>query len=263
MIHMKCDEILEKLEEDFPSDAALEWDNPGLLAGSRYADVNTVYVALDATDAVIDDAISKGAQLIVTHHPMIFSPIRHVTDDDRIGRRLIKLLEHQVECFAMHTNFDVCKMAELNEQQLSLKNTCVLMETGQRNGAPEGIGRVGLLPESMTLAECAAFVKRAMELPYVITYGDAKREMRIAAVSGGSGKSMVHDAIRLGADVLITGDIDYHTAIDAVSDGLCVIDAGHYGTEYCFIEYTAAYLKKAFPSLTVLSASVSMPGRAE
>jgi dinuclear metal center YbgI/SA1388 family protein len=256
---MKCSEILKKFEEDFPLDAAEEWDNPGLLTGRPDSEIRTVYVTLDATDEAVEEAIRVGADLIISHHPLIFSPVRRVTDEDRVGRRLLAMAEHHIAYLAAHTNFDVRKMADLNEKQLGLKDTEVLMVTGERGGKPEGIGRVGALAGERTLSAFCGDVKRGLGIPYVLCYGDPDRVIRRAAVSGGSGKSVIEDAKRKHADVIVTGDIDYHTAIDSVADGLSVIDAGHYGTEYCFIDYMAGYFRKNFPELSVQKAEVRHP----
>lgn len=256
---MKCSELLKIFERDFPRDAAEDWDNPGLLAGHADADIRTVYVTLDATDDVVRDAAEKNADLIVSHHPLIFSPIRSVTDQDRVGRRLLMMIEHHIAYLAAHTNFDVRKMADLNEEQLKLQNAEVLAVTGERNGVLEGIGRVGDLPAPLKLSEFCEEAKRAFGIPNVRSYGNPDTVLARAAVCGGSGKSVINDAKRTNADVIVTGDIDYHTAIDCVADGLCVVDAGHYGTEYCFIGYMAGWFRKNFPEMTVIEAPVHHP----
>ena len=252
--------VIERLEQSFPIDAAYEWDNPGLLAGRFDAPVSRIFVTLDVTDDTLAEAAAWNADLILSHHPLIFGSIRSVNDGDLVGRRLVTMLEKGIAYYAMHTNYDVCRMAGLNAGQLCLQETEVLEQTGERNGAPEGIGRVGLLPEEMTLEELAAFVKKQMKLPHVVVYGDRLRKVRRAAVSGGSGKSMTGFALEKQAEVLVTGDIDHHTAIDAVADGLCIIDAGHYGTEYCFIDDIVQLVREAFPECAVKGAEVMHPG---
>ncbi len=252
--------IIERLEQFFPKDAAYDWDNPGLLAGKYEAPVSRIYVTLDVTDGTLDAAAAWDADLILSHHPLIFGSIRSVNNGDIIGRRLVRMLEEGIAYYAMHTNYDICRMADLNAEQLCLQETEVLEQTGERNGAAEGIGRVGMLPSEMSLAELAAFVRKQMKLPHVMVYGDHSKKVRRAAVSGGSGKSMTGFAIQKEADVLITGDIDHHTAIDAVADGLCIIDAGHYGTEYCFIDDVVQLIRKEFPDCVVKGAEVMHPG---
>ena len=110
---MLCKEIIQVIEATYPKEAALDFDNVGLLAGRSEKEVNRVYVALDATDAVIDRAVKEGAHMLITHHPMIFSPLKKVTDEDFVGSRIVKLIQNDISYYAMHTNYDVLGMAEL------------------------------------------------------------------------------------------------------------------------------------------------------
>ena len=138
---MKCKEILQRIEEVYPADYAMEWDNVGLLAGRYEKEVKRIYVALDATEEVIEAAIQKGADLLVTHHPMIFAPQKKITDAEFTGNRLIRLIQSDMAYYAMHTNYDVLGMAELSEKILGIKDTEVLDETKENeNGKTEGIG---------------------------------------------------------------------------------------------------------------------------
>lgn len=262
---MRCDEILKKLEEEYPLDCAEEWDNPGLLVGRRNREVHRVLVALDATEETIREAIDAEADLLITHHPLLFHSIRQVNDDTFTGRRILALIEHEISYYAMHTNFDVLGMAYINEKQLDLQDTHVLDVTRESNGVMEGIGRVGFLPEPMPLNDVAEYVRERMGLDAVRCYGPEQKEgaedalISRVAVCGGSGKSMIDPAIEEKAQVLVTGDIDYHTAIDALARGLCIIDAGHYGTEYAFISYMKKKMEKLFPELTVTGAKIHPP----
>ncbi len=250
-----CQELIEKLEERYPRMYACGWDNTGLLAGDREQAVQTVYIALDAVEAVIDEAVKAGTDLLVTHHPMIFGSIKSVTGDDYVGRRLIRLIRENISCYAMHTNYDVMGMAELAASYLGLQDTFVLEEV--LDG--EGIGRVGALRDSMTLKDCADLVKERFHLPNVKVFGDLNKIVRTAAISPGAGKSMAEPALLSGADVLITGDIDHHTGIDMEDCGLMVIDAGHYGIEHIFIEDIKKFLERHFPDLTIHTARIRQP----
>ena len=118
---MLCKEIIQVIEASYPREAALGFDNVGLLAGRAEKVVNRIYLALDATDAVIDRAIEAGADLLVTHHPLIFTPMKKVTDEDFIGRRILKIIQNDLCYYAMHTNYDVLGMAELSEKILGIK----------------------------------------------------------------------------------------------------------------------------------------------
>ena len=264
---MRCEELIKKLEEEYPLNVAEDWDNPGLLVGRRHREVSRVLVALDATEETIGQAIDSEADLIVTHHPLIFRSVSQVTDDSFIGRRILAMIEHGISCYAMHTNFDVLGMAHLNEKQLSLQDTHVLCVTRESDGIVEGLGRVGDLEEPMTLRQTAAFVRRSLGIDAVRCYGLEEREegdsgekqIQRIAVCGGSGKGMVQAALDEGAQVLVTGDVDYHTAIDALAQGLNIIDAGHYGTEYGFIAYMGKKMRKLFPELDVIEARTHHP----
>ena len=263
---MRCDEIIKKLEEEYPLECAVEWDNPGLQVGRRNRQVNKVLVALDATEETIRQAIDSGADLLITHHPMLFHSVRNVTDDDFTGRRILALAENGISCYAMHTNFDVLGMALLNEKQLELKDTHVLDVTMESDGIEEGIGRVGEWEEPKSLMQAAEFVRDRLGLEAVLCYGveqymlSAEPELiHRAAVCGGAGKSMIAPALEEGAQVLITGDITYHTALDAIAQGLYIIDAGHYGTEYGFVSYMASKMRKLFPDIEVEEARMHTP----
>ena len=123
-------------------------------------------------------------------------------------------------------------MADLSAGYLELSDTKVLCATGEKDGEPIGFGRVGNLPCEMTLKEYALLVKKNLKLSDVKVYGNLEQTVKTAAVCTGSGKSMIQDVLAAGADVYVTGDIDHHTGIDTVAQGLAIIDAGHYGTEY-------------------------------
>ena len=257
---MKCKTIVEKLEERYPREYAVEWDNVGLLVGDEEKEVGTVFCALDLTDETLSQAVAAGADLIVTHHPLLFRPTGRIVRQDFIGRRIMTLIENGISYFAMHTNFDIAGMADRNAEDLGLINQKVLeCVTEDEDGNPQGFGRVGAVKEALPLKAFAERVKKIYDLDQIRVYGDPEKEIRIAAVSSGSGKSSLEDAIRNGADVLITGDVDYHTGIDAVMKGIAVIDAGHYGTEYCFIEEALAFIQKTFPDLRVICAGIKQP----
>ena len=254
---MNCKEITDRLAMRWNPSFALDWDNVGLLVGREDKEIKKIFVALDVTDETLNQAIAFGADLMITHHPLLFSPVKKINTGDFIGRRLIKMIQADLCYYAMHTNFDVKGMAALNQECLGLQNTEVLEITSQE--PTEGIGRVGELKESITLGAFAEKVKSDFQIPDVRAYGDCEKKVRRVAVSSGSGKSMIKTALAKGADVLVTGDIDYHGGIDAVAQGLMIIDAGHYGTEYCFISYMKKELENMFPDIRVESADIRHP----
>lgn len=237
---MRCSEICALLEQEYAREYACDWDNVGLLAGRREKEVKTILLALDATDEVVQTAVEHKVDMLVTHHPMIFSPMKRVTDEDMNGRRLIALIQNDISYYAMHTNYDTRGMADLSARLLNLQECTVLEEV--KDG--EGIGRVGVLTAPMTLRECAALVKKVYQIPSVKIFGNMDAVVYKAAICPGAGKSTVKEALGFGCDVYITGDIDHHTGIDAVDQGLCIIDAGHYGIEHIFMKDVKEYLEK-------------------
>lgn len=249
---MRCEELMNALEQLAPPMFAESWDNPGLLAGRKNKDIHTVYIALDATSQVIEDAIRMHADLLLTHHPLIFKGLKKVNTDDYVGRRIYRMIQNDMCYYAMHTNFDVMGMADAAADELGLKNRNVLEITFEDDIAKEGYGRTGRLPEIMSLRECGEYVKKCFQIPWVKVFGDLEMEVETAAIMPGSGKSMIEDALRSGVDVMITGDIDHHDGIDAWERKLAVIDAGHYGLEQIFISYMKEYLEREIGGLHVI-----------
>ena len=148
---MRCSEIIERLENLSPLSFAEDWDNIGLLAGRRDKEVKSIYIALDATDEVIEDAIRQEADMLLTHHPLIFTKLNRIDTDHFIGRRLFKLIQNDISYYAMHTNFDVMGMADAAADELSLQDRQVLELTYEDDISKEGIGRFGRLKEQMSL----------------------------------------------------------------------------------------------------------------
>lgn len=251
--------MISWLEGQYPSGTAEDWDNVGLLVGDDEQEITHVFLALDLTESVLEQAIEAGADMILTHHPMIFSGIKKINNHTFTGRRILTLIREDIAYYAMHTNYDILGMADLSADYLGLTNRQVLSVTQGEGEQAQGFGRVGSLPRPMTLQECAEYVKKCNDLPDVRIFGNPEQIVERAAICTGSGKSMIRDAIAAGADVYITGDIDHHTGIDSVADGLMIIDAGHYGTEYIFVQAMEKKLRENFPELAVTCARVEFP----
>lgn len=278
---MKVREITDRIEKRIPRQAALEWDNVGLLVGDPDQEVHRIYVALDATDQVIDHAIGAKADMLITHHPMIFSPIRSVRADDFVGRRIIRLISHEISYYAMHTNYDVCEMGDLAADTLGMTELITLDVSYDgrdidpvdaagdgtdaippiRVSSSMGIGKVGEMGEAIapSLRDYAKQVREAFGLSHVRVFGDPEREVHRVAICPGSGKSEVDCALAAGADTYVSGDIDHHTGLDAMAQGLAVIDAGHYGVEHIFIEHMAMTLRAQLAEIDVLTEPMKEP----
>lgn len=248
---MILEDLIGQLQQAAPEDFAEEWDNVGLLVGDRRQDIHAVYIALDADEAAIAQAQAVGAELLLTHHPLIFSPLKKINRDHFISARVVELLQSHMSCYAMHTNFDIARMGLLAAERIDMIVEKPLADTFTRDGRDFGIGVVGMLREPMLLRELAELVKWKFDLPAVKVFGNPEIGLKRVAICPGSGKSTIGDAIAAGAQVLITGDIDHHSGIDAVAQGLCIIDAGHYGLEHIFIGHMEQYLKEKLPGVEI------------
>lgn len=241
---MKLRTIMNWFEELSPLHYAEEWDNVGLLFGDEEQEIHHIMVSLDASDYVVEQAVAQKVDLLLTHHPMIFYGIKQMNNQSLVGRRIWKLATHQIACYAMHTNFDIKGgMGELAGNRIHLLNAVPLEITTSEGEEAEGIGRIGNLGRPMTVSAVAELVKEKFGLKKVILYGDAEKKVSRVAISPGSGKSEISHALEAGAELLITGDIGHHEGIDAVDQGLIIIDATHYGLEHIFIEFMAEYIR--------------------
>ena len=259
--NMLCKDIIEVIEQKYARTYAMSWDNVGLLAGRYEKEVKKIYVALDATDDIVDEAIASGADMLVTHHPLIMSGLTKITDDNFTGRRLIKLIQNDISYYAMHTNYDVRGMADLAGEKMGLVNAEVLEVTGESvcQVKEEGIGRVADAKAPMSLLECCELVKNSFALDNVKVFGNPEQNVQRIAICPGSGKSVIKTALSKGADVLVTGDIGHHDGIDAVAQNLAIIDAGHYGLEHIFIADMIKYLKDNLCDVSVTGEKVKHP----
>ncbi|MCR4946472.1 MAG: Nif3-like dinuclear metal center hexameric protein [Lachnospiraceae bacterium] len=247
---MKAYELIRAIDDIVPRDKAEAWDNPGHQAGDKNWKCEHVLVALDLTDEVVERAVDIGADFILTHHPLIFSPIKAVTADDFITRRIVVMLSHKINYMAAHTNHDVVRMGNLAGDMMGLKSMEPLDVTTEIDGEPAGLGVVGDI-EPMTVSEFAMEVKNTFDLPAVRIFGETNTRISRVAICPGSGKSAIDCAIEKDADILLTGDIDHHHGIDAVAQGLIIMDAGHAGLEHIFVNDMAAEIADRFPKLRV------------
>ena len=228
-------QVLELLERIAPLELAEEWDNVGLLAGSRETEVDCVLCALDLNAGVLDEAIEKGVQLIVTHHPILFRGRRNLCEDDPEGRLLCSLIRSGIALIALHTNFDNVHpgVNDALASQLGLTDVVPL-----KNGMC--IGSV----EKTTFTEFAETIRRKLG-GAARMYGNGEAAVRRVAVLGGAGEDFAEIAVRAGADVYVTGEMAYHKALSAVDCGMCVVEAGHAATEKPSIYMLAGGLQSA------------------
>ena len=235
--------VYDYLCELAPPELQMDFDNSGFLLGRQGAEVKTVLLALDITDAVIDEAVGLGAELIVSHHPLIFEPLRSLTDFGA-GAKALRLAEEGIAAICMHTNLDIAP-GGVNDVLMAL--------LGAKSEAPldaDGCGRVGELASPMPLSVFLAHCRKALNANG-LRYYDAGRPVKRIAVMGGSGGSAIEDAIRAGCDTYLTSDIKYHQFLDAAEAGINLIDGDHFCTENPVIPVLADLLQKRFPQLRV------------
>ncbi len=237
--------ILDRLAEMAPYALAESWDNVGLMTGDRSQPVARVLCALDVTETVVQEAIDMDAQLIVAHHPLIFTSVRRVTTDDATGRTLRMAIQHNRSVICMHTNAD-CAQGGVNDAlaaALGLRDV-VCMEAGE-NGL---LGRVGDLPGAFAPRDFALYVKDKLQAGGV-RFADGGKPVRRVAVGGGACGKLMDKALEKQADAFVIGDCSYDLMQRAQSLGLTLVDAGHFPTENPMTPAFAAYISAQFPAV--------------
>lgn len=258
---MKCKDIMEILEYLAPKSYAESWDNVGLLIGDYEKEVKKIMIAVDASDSVVEEAASKKVEMLITHHPIIFSGLKNIRKDDFVGRRVIHLIKEDISYYAFHTNFDIAGgMSEIAAKRLDLKDTKVLEKTTEIQGEAAGIGKIGFLKTPMSIEGLSKYVKDRFQLDSITVYGDLDSIVSKVAIYPGSGKRGIDFSVLEGASVLITGDIGHHEGMDANAKGIVILDAGHYGIEKIFPDYLKEYLEENLPKeIEIITAKETSP----
>ena len=245
-------DILSFLETLAPNSMKMSWDNVGLLCGSRSQPVTKILVALDPFEGVCREAAGYGAELIVTHHPLIFQPTKSITDDTSIGRSILFLCAHSISAINAHTNLD-CAPGGVNDvlaKTLGLSDIQVIAPNGvDEEGRPWGLLRQGTVAEQ-SLPSFLALVKERLGCAG-LRYVDGGKPVHKIAVGGGSCAGAVLDALNAGCDTFVTADIKYNQFWDAQDLGMNLIDAGHFHTENPVVPVLAQKISQAFPEIEV------------
>ena len=246
-------EILDFLWSIAPEAGKEPWDNVGHLVGRRHASVDHILVSLNITMPVIHEAIEKGTQLIVSHHPLIWDSYKHVTDSVFQQDKVLTLAEHRISAICMHTNLDEAEdgVDDTLAEALELKPECHLAEGT--------IGHVSMLPEPMDLQDFLPMVKEKLHANG-LRYCNGGRSVRRIATGCGSCGEYLADAVKAGCDTFITGDVKYSVMIDALGQGINLIDAGHYPTENPIVAKLQRKLQAQFPDVQVeIAESIAQP----
>ena len=238
-------DIINFLEEKYPKSNAEDWDNVGLLVGNNKKEIKKVQLSIDATENAINYATDNDIDMIITHHPLIFKPLKSIVMSEVLGRKIIKLIENRINLYSMHTNLDSSKDG-LNDYILELLEVkkYKIIDMNEKDETA-GIGRIYSLEERVSISQYADFIKEKMKIKNVrIISSDIKSEVKKIALINGSGMSYWRKIKSLGADLFVTGDISYHDALDAKESGLHLIDIGHFESENCFSELLKRNLKE-------------------
>lgn len=239
-------DIMQSMSRWAPLDTISEGDNVGLLVGRKNAPVKCVLTALEINSKIIDEAIEKGADMIVCHHPIIYnSDLKSIADEDYISLMIIRLIEHKIAVYAAHTNLDWAKggVCDILADTVGIDNLESLV--GNQ-------GRIGQI-KPMKLIDFAQKVKENLNCPAIKFVGDPDRIIKRVGLVSGSGGSYMDEAIKQGCDLFLSADFKYHQALKAEEVGICLIDAGHFETENGIIYSIANYLKKEYNNITVLT----------
>jgi len=247
---MNSIDIIKYLETLYPKQNAYDWDNVGIQVGSPNNRVRKVLITLDVTKEVVQEAIDQKVELIISHHPLIFKPILNVQTESPRGWIIQKLIKHNICLYSMHTNYDVTDggMNDHFASLLGLVNTSLLDDV-------EGIGRIGDLSNPLPFDEFVQLVKTLVKQSQIKLIGNARTTIRRVAFSLGSGSQHFSYAKKKGADLYLTGDVTYHTALDAEQMGYTILDISHYA-EVIFKDNIQSIVKTQFPDIEILSSII-------
>ncbi len=250
---MLLSDFLRAMESIAPESLAMEYDNPGLIVGTKRENISRVLVALDASLAVVEEAKRLSCGLVVTHHPLLFSPVKKLSPFDPLTAPVWELIRADIAMFAAHTNLD---SAEGGVNTVLCRRLGVVSETPV---PPDMICRVGVLAEPCSFTELCRRVEAALDTR--VRASGPERQVDRVMVCGGAGGSEYRLAAANGAQALITGECKHNEAIEAEAAGVNVIAAGHFETECIVLPPLIERLRALFPDTEFILSRVGTPLR--
>jgi len=256
---MNVGDILDYFNEIAPWKYAEKWDNVGLMLGSRTNQVKKLMLCMDVTSKVIDDAIDQGTNLIVSHHPFLFTKLNTVDLDTMKGQQISALIKNNINVISAHTNLDVT-VGGVNDtlaEVIGLTNCRIL-----KSYIPEGIdvdmgmGKVGELISRLCFEEFISIVKKNLDICNLRLIGEPPKTVKKIAVFCGSFDVDLDIIKQHDVDVLITGDMKYHTALDVREMGLCFLDVGHFASEHLIVNKLKMLLENMFDNLEIICSTL-------
>lgn len=229
---MKLSNIINIIEDIAPVNLKEDFDNVGLMVGDRDKNINKILLALDCTEEVIKEAKEIGAELILTHHPLLFRKPSTITTDTLLGKKIIDLIKNDINLYSAHTNWDSVN-GGLNDTLVEMLGFSkgIIMDKNQFD-SDAGIGRVVDLNEEMTVLEIISLIKSSLGIKNLRYAGDLTKNIKRVAIVNGSGQDFFNYAEKLGSDLIITGDTTYHFVSDYKEIGLNILDIGHFNSEW-------------------------------
>ncbi|MDD6310527.1 MAG: Nif3-like dinuclear metal center hexameric protein [Firmicutes bacterium] len=241
-MELKVRDIVKAINESVPESLQEGWDNSGIQIGFEDMPVTTILTCLEIDEAVAVEAINAGAQMIVSHHPLIFGGIKRIDSDDSLGRVIEMLICSGISVYSSHTPFDVVEGG--NNDVLAAK----LGLTGVETASEDGFLKCGYLPASMSLKDFVDYTADCLNLEagQIRAAGRADALVKRVGLCTGAGSDFAKAAKLAGCDVMVTGDVKHHEALDVIADGFNIVDAGHYGTEKFFAHSMGQRLEGIF-----------------
>lgn len=255
---MILQDVLKTVENKYPLELQYSWDNSGLNIGDKSQDVKKILLTLEVTEKTVDEAIEKNVDLIISHHPFLFGKINKINKDDIKGNIIYKLIANSISVYCMHTSYDVASEG-LNDYFMELMDITPegIFEvegslSSYMEGEPYGLGRIGRLKEKTSVKDFIEILKKNLSIENVRYVGKLDKNIETVAVVTGSGAEFFEKAKSMGIDILITGDMKYHQAMDAMEMDMPVIDCGHFGSEHIFADSISAFLEKNLENVEII-----------
>lgn len=244
---MKVSDIISVIEDFAPLGNQEKWDNSGLCIGSEDDEVQGVLIGLDCTEELVDEAVACGADMIVTHHPLIFGGLKRISPADPVGAAVIKAVRNGIAVYSAHTSADKVPagVSGAMAEKLGLVNVSILDEESEG----VGLGVIGEFPEALDACEAVALVKEKFNLRSVRCSRLLEEQVKTVAMCGGSGSSLIEKAREKGAQLYLSGDISYHHF--CTPKGFMLMDIGHYESEIGIVDILFSLIRKKFPTFAV------------
>lgn len=256
---MKIKDIAKIIEDDFPRSLAFDGDNVGFLIGDENTEVTKILLTCDVDLGVVKEAAEEGAQLIVSHHPLMFHPVNRLTESDPEQSAIRLMIKNNIALYSAHTNLDAAH-GGLNDYMaflLGMENTHVLDVVASDGSAEHGYGRAAVLKNPLSLKELMDKIISVFGADGLRYAGDLDREVKKLAINTGGGAGVLWQAISDGCDALVTGDIKYNGYRDAAERGMCVVDLMHYDSEHIVMDFFEKYFSKKLTGIELVKSSAN------